>query len=439
MTVIVVGGGISGLATAYLCAKRGLSVTVFEKGQAGGKIHSEREAGWLLEHGPQGFLDSVPESLTLAAELGLEPVRANETAKKRFLYFRGALHRVPESPPLLVRSRILSARGKARLLWEPFARKRENGVDETVFDFAERRLGREAAERLVAPMVAGIYAGDAAKLSIDSALPRLAKLEREYGSLLRAMRKLKAKGPGPRGTLTSYKGGMGDVIDALTEKLGPAVVRAHVRSIERDGATFRIRTDDSGPLSADAVVLATPGYAAAQLVPDVTPLAEIPYAPVDVAFLGYARGDVEHPLDGFGFLVAPGEDLRVLGCLWESSIFPFRAPDGSVLFRLMLGGARDPQVAGLAPAHVLSLAREALEKSIGLRAEPRLARLVRHPRGIPQYTVGHAARVAAATAAEQAWPGLFLTGNSLRGVGYNDCVREAYAVADRVERHVARQ
>ena len=436
----MVGGGISGLATAYLCAKRGMSVTVFEKGEPGGKIHSAHEEGFLLEHGPQGFLDSVPESLTLASELGLEPLRANETAKKRFLYFRGALQRVPESPPLLIKSKILSLRGKARLAWEPFAKKRTE-PDETVMAFATRRLGHEAAERLVAPMVAGIYAGDADKLSIDSALPRVAKLERDHGSLIRAMRKLKASGPGPRGTLTSFKGGMGDVINALLAKLGPAVVRAHVRSIEflgsRDGASFRVRTDDSGPAPADAVVLATPGYATASLVPDVAPLAEIPYAPVDVAFLGYPRDAVPHPLDGFGFLVAPGEDLRVLGCLWESSIFPFRAPDGSVLFRLMLGGARDPGVAGLSPAHVLTLAREALEKSIGIRAEPRLSRLVRHPRGIPQYTVGHAQRVAAATAKESAWPGLYLTGNALRGVGYNDCVREAYAVADRVARHAS--
>jgi oxygen-dependent protoporphyrinogen oxidase len=434
LRVIVVGGGISGLATAYLCAKRGMAVTVYEKGQPGGKIHSAHEDGFLLEHGPQGFLDSVPESLTLASELGLEPLRANESAKKRFLYFRGQLQRVPESPPLLLKSRILSLRGKARLAWEPFAKKRTE-PDETVMAFATRRLGLEAAERLVAPMVAGIYAGDAERLSIDSALPRVAKLERDHGSLIRAMRRLKAAGPGPRGTLTSFKGGMGDVIDALLGKLGPAVVRAHVRSIERDGKIFRVRTDDSGPAPADAVVLATPGYATASLVPNCAPLSEIPYAPVDVAFLGYPRDAVPHPLDGFGFLVALGEDLRVLGCLWESSIFPFRAPDGNVLFRLMLGGARDPGVAGLAPPHVLSLAREALEKSVGVRAEPRLSRLVRHPRGIPQYTVGHAARVASATAAEAAWPGLYLTGNALRGVGYNDCVREAYAIAERVAHH----
>jgi len=437
--VIVVGGGISGLCTAYLLARRGLRVSVLEQGAPGGKIVTERQSGFLLEHGPQGFLDNTPESLALASELGLAPLRAHARAKKRFLYFRGRLERIPEGPGALLRTRILSPRGKARLLWEPWAKGPPASEDETVLAFAERRLGREPARRLVAAMVAGVYAGDAARLSVASAFPRLRKLEVEHGSLLRGMRRTGAAGPGPAGTLTSFADGMGSIITALARALGPAVMRAHARSIERTGAQLRTHTDDSGPVAADAVVLATPAYASAALLGGLAaPLAEIPYVAVDVAYLGYARADVEHDLEGFGFLVAPGEDVRALGVLWESSIFPERAPDGQVLLRVVLGGARDPEAARLEPAAVIALARETLARALGVRAEPRFARLIRHPRGIPQYTVGHAARVQAAAAAEAAWPGLFLTGNALRGVGYNDCVREAHQVAARVAAHLGK-
>jgi oxygen-dependent protoporphyrinogen oxidase len=293
--------------------------------------------------------------------------------------------------------------------------------------------------RLASPFVSGVYAGDPAQVSLAAAFPRLKRMEVEHGSLLRGMRRLGS----PRGAtaprLTSFASGMGEIISALTRELSPQIIRARARAIEpAAGARLSVRTEDGTAHPADAVVLATPAFVTATLVsgPASIALAGIPYAAVDVACLGYPRSDVEHPLNGFGFLVADGEDLPILGCLWESSLFPERAPSGHVLFRVMLGGARNPDVAGLPELEVLTLARRALARTVGARAEPTLARLVRHARGIPQYTIGHRARVAAAQTAEQTTPGLFLTGNALRGVGYNDCVREAYSLAARVAAHL---
>jgi oxygen-dependent protoporphyrinogen oxidase len=439
--VLVVGGGISGMATAHLLRERGLEVVVFEAERPGGKIESERRDGFLCEHGPAGFLDNAPDTLALASSLGLSPLRADERAKRRFLWIHDRLERIPEGPGSFLRSRILTARAKLRILGEPWARQAPAGVDETVLAFATRRLGAEVAERLVAPMVAGIYAGDAARLSIASALPRLARLEREHGSLIGALRKLKAAGPGPSGTLTSFAGGMAELTTALSRSLGDALRRRPVRALEQSGGRLLVRLDGGATETGDALILAVPADAAAALLADTVPaaaaaLSAIPYAAVDVVCLGYAQEDVPHDLSGFGFLVAPGEGLRVLGCLWETSIFPARAERGQVLFRLMLGGARDPAVAELPAAGVLAVARHALASSLGVRAEPRMERLVRWARAIPQYVVGHAGRVAAAEQAEVAIPGLFLTGNALHGVGINDCVREAVRIAERVTCHV---
>lgn len=447
--IVVVGAGISGLAAAHQLrrqateAGRNVEVLVLEEqDQVGGKVRTVAEAGYLCETGVQAFLDNSPPTLELAEALGLAPRlrRAAEAAKKRWIYSRGELQELPMSPPKFLRSRLLTWRGKLRAAWEPFARKRPAGVDETVADFARRRLGDEALAMLVGPMVSGVFAGDPANLSVKSAFPKVVALEDTYGGLIRGMLKLrKERGrevdAGPGGTLTSFDSGMATPCTTLAERLGDAVrPRTPVRALERQGEALRVVLGD-GHLDADAVVLAIPAYVQASLLAPHDPacaalLEQVPYPPLVVACLGFRREDVGHPLDGFGFLVPRREPIRLLGALFESTLFAGRAPDGHVLVRAMIGGATNPELCDLDDAALLTILRNELGPILELQAGPVFTRLWRHEQAIPQYTPGHAGRVTELEARAAAIGPLVLAGNAYRGISLNDCVRNAAAVAE---------
>ena len=447
--VIVVGAGISGLAAAFelrrqaAAAGRNLEVLVLEEqDQVGGKVRTVTDGGYLCETGVQAFLDNSPPTLALAEALGLAPRlrRAAEVAKKRWIYSRGKLEELPMSPPKFLKSRLLSFRGKLRAAWEPFARKRPPGVDETVAEFARRRLGNEALTVLVGPMVSGVFAGDPANLSVKSAFPKVVALEDKYGGLVRGMLALrKERGrevdAGPGGTLTSFDTGMATPCAELARSLGEAVrLRTAVTALERRGAAMRVALGD-GHLDADAVVLAVPAYVQARLLQPHDPacaelLEQVPYPPLIVACLGFRREDVGHPLDGFGFLVPRREPIRLLGALFESTLFAGRAPDGHVLIRAMIGGATNPELCNLDDTAILTILRDELGSILGLRGEPVFTRLWRHAQAIPQYTPGHAERVAELEARTASFGPLVLGGNAYRGISLNDCVRNAKGVAE---------
>jgi oxygen-dependent protoporphyrinogen oxidase len=461
--IVVVGAGISGLAAAHAVAERApdLELLVVEaEGAPGGKVRTVREEGFVVEGGPNGFLDDAPGTLALAERVGLgaRVVRASDESARRWVWLRGALRRIPEGPGALLRSDVLSWPAKLRLALEPLVPRRRGEADESVLAFARRRLGAEAADALVAPMVGGIYAGDAAALSVGAAFPKIVALERAHGSLvLGAIARMRARRAearagvagatgradagaprlqtGPVGRLTSFQQGLAELPARLAERLGRFVrTAAPARRVARDGARWTVELADGTVEPAAAVVLAVPADAAARLCADlpaplVAPLAAIPLAPVGVVALGFERAAVAHPLDGFGFLVAPGEGLRILGCLFDSTIWPGRAPAGRVLLRAIVGGARDPGALDLDDDALTALVREDLRAALDLRAEPVYRRLFRWPRGIPQYALGHAARVAAADRAAATLPGLVLAGNSLRGVAFNACIEAAPAAA----------
>lgn len=460
MRVAVIGAGISGLAIARELGARGIDVRVFEAdARAGGKIRSEALGGWLVEWGPGTFADDGP-TLTLSRALGLEGalVLASESAKTRYLALGGALRAVPASPPALMKSDLLTVSARLRVLAEPFVR-RGRDEDETVASFFRRRFGRVIAERFAGAFVSGVYAGDAERLSVRASFPRLHAVEREYGSILRGARRAGLK-PAP---MRSFRGGLQTLTDALATSLGDALQRGvALRGLARPpgttpgghpprtsmvedpthpaGARWRLRLDDGRAASeaeADAVVLAVPAHAAAPLVSPIDAaageaLAAIPYAPVGVVHLGWPEGDLPRPAHGFGFLAPPDERLGVLGTIFASSLFEGRAPDGHVLLTSMIGGARRPELAALADDELGEIARHDLGKLLGVISLPTFARVVRHERAIPQYVVGHLARVAATEAAEARHRGLFFGGNAYRGVGLSDCVREAANVAARV-------
>ncbi len=446
MKVVVIGGGISGLAAAFRLRGAGCEVVVLEAdARHGGKVRTEAVGGYVVEHGPNGFLDSRTQVLELARDLGLGAriTQADEAAKKRYLFLDGALKEAPIGPMSFLAGPLLSPKGKARMMAEPFVPRRKGGGDESVYDFAARRIGREAAERLVDPMVTGIYAGDVKRLSLPAAFPRLHRLEVEHGGLMRGMAAMMKQrkadmgaAAGPSGRLTSFPGGLGEMIDALVGALdGAAQAGRPVTRLERVGAHgWKVHAAGGDPIDCDAVVLATPTDVMAKLVGPLAdgataPLEAIRYAPAAVVAVGYRAVDLPRTLDGFGFLVPSGERRRVLGVLWSSTLFPGRAPGGHALLRCIVGGSRQPELLDLADDELIDVVVSELSITLGgAMTAPAFAKVVRWPAGIPQYELGHLDRVAAAEAAVRPLSGLHLAGNGLYGVSLADCIARADAL-----------
>jgi oxygen-dependent protoporphyrinogen oxidase len=440
--VIVVGAGVTGLSVAVTLQEearlRGerLDLVVLERErQAGGHARTFGDGGFVVEAGPNGFLSREPETLALIDHLQLRPrlVDANRASARRFILREGRLCEVPTSPGGLVKSAALSWKGKARLLGEPFAAG-PPGTDETVYDFAARRIGAEAAEFLVDTAVSGISAGDSRRLSVRAQFPMMVEMEREHGSLIRAMFS-RRRSPGGPSRLVSFDAGMGVLTSAMSSRLGDSLATGvTISAVQRGPGGWLVRLDDGRSVEGDHVVFATPARATAGLVRAFDPvfaesLSEVPYAGLAVVGLGYRVEDVPHPLDGYGYLVTKRENLATLGVVWESSLFPKRAPQGHVLLRAMLGGARTPAVVDGSETECLALARRELGKVLGITAEPARSWVFRWPQAIAQYTVGHDLRLQRARQLAAAHPGLHLCGTSYDGVSFNHAVKAGRATA----------
>jgi protoporphyrinogen/coproporphyrinogen III oxidase len=453
--VVVAGGGISGLTLAFELVRRRtntdpIHVIVLEaSARTGGNLRTEHEDGFICEYGPNGFLDNAPDTLALVRTLALQDrlLVSSEAARRRFVYHDGRLHPLPENPLSFLASPLLPISGRLRVLAEPFAPRRPEG-DETIHAFASRRIGREAAEMLIDPMVSGVFAGNAAALSLRACFPKMWQMESEHGGLVRALIANRRKSSAPAspvggtvGRLTSFTGGVQDLVQALTGALS-----GHVRTGERvsavlrqaeEGVPWRVITERGDALDAEVVVLSCGASAAAAAVENLdatlaATLRHIPAAPIVVVALGYERASLGHALDGFGFLIPRREGLRVLGVLWDSSIFPNRAAGSRALMRVMLGGAHDPGAVTLEDDELVRLAREGLQQSMGVVASPAWRRVIRHDLGIPQYTVGHLDRLASIDERLAHHSGLLVAGNSYRGVSINACISEARSLAERI-------
>ena len=449
--LIVVGAGIAGLAAAWsardAAARAGvtLDVLVLERnGDVGGKTQTIVREGWLVEAGPSGFLGGRPEldALLRASGLADDVLPARAAARPRYLYRAGRMREIKPSPLAFATSGIMSAAGLVRLGAEPFVRRSRNPGDESVWAFAARRLGAEAADRLVSPMTLGVFAGDARRLSLASAFPRIAALEREHGSLFRGMiargRAARAARDGApdecltaAGQLTSLRRGMQSLPRALAATGGFQVrCNAGVRAIARTPRGWSVAIErDGAPVDADALIIATDPFAAAPLLRPLAAeaadaLDAIPSPPVTVVALGYDAVAAARIPDGFGVLIARGEGVRMLGSLWETATYSGRAPAGRVLVRAMFGGAVDPTIGTLDDAALLELAKREVAQVCGVTAGPGFHQIVRIARAIPQYDIGHAARVAAVERAAAAMPGLGVTGFGLRGVAFGDAAAD---------------
>lgn len=449
--LVVVGGGISGLASAWAArtaAQRSgvaLDVLVLERAKdVGGKARTIVRDGWLVEGGPSGFFRGREEldSLIQASSLGADVVPAHDSAKRRFIYHGGQLREIKPSPVGFARSHILSMGGLLRIAAEPFVPRKHNGDDESVWAFAARRLGPEAADRLVAPMTLGIFAGDARRLSLASAFPRMANLEREHGSLIRGL--IARRGNMSSGPFASLRRGMQSLPMELARRGGFTVrCGSTVRSIDRAGDGWTVKVDtDGAPIGADAVILATEPWASAELLRPLhaaaaDALAEVPCPPVAVVGLGFGPEARSRIPDGFGVLIARGEGFRMLGNLWETSLYPGRGPQGGILVRVILGGAVDASVGALSDEETLALARSEVSRLYGLTAAPVFEQVVRTPRAIPQYEIGHKSRVAIVERGVASLPGLAVTGFGLRGVAFPDAAADGVRTGDAVGRWLA--
>lgn len=452
MSIAIIGAGISGLALAWGLRSRGRDVVLLEATpRLGGNIETRERDGFLIEAGPNSFLDKEPATRELAAALGLEGrIRPGEaSAKRRYLYTRGRLRLVPSSPPAFLRSDVLPLGARLRVVAELFSGRGPEHGDESIAAFGRRHIGETATAVLLDAVQTGIYAGDVEKLSVLSTFPQMVELERANRSLIlgairlqkarrEAQKALPSGAPRLTGELSTFDGGLRVLVDALGRSLGDAVrTGAAVEGlVPAEGGGWRMSVREQGKvaeLAASRVVLAVPAYTAAGLLRPLdaglaTQLEAIAYAPIAVVHLGYAPG--APPPDGFGFLVPSGEGRRLLGAIHASTVFPFRAEGGRVLYTCMVGGARQGELVKQDEAELVKLAREELKALAGVTAEPSFTEVIRWPRGIPQYNVGHRDRVAAIDASVARWPGLTLTGNAYKGIGLNDCIRNAKQLAE---------
>ena len=456
--IVIVGGGISGLSLAYalLESEPSADIVVFEsEKRAGGKIWTEKVNGFLCEGGVNGFLDNRPKTLDLASKLLINPLRSSDAARKRYVFSEGKLYILPESPVSFLTSDLLSLFGRLRVMYEFFTPSRYNSQprgradDETLADFSRRRLGKEAYEKLIDPMASGIYAGNPESLSLKSCFPMIFNLEEKYGSLIKGMIKLQREAKksgnrkvsaGPGGTLTSFHGGMGMMIDSLKNSLKERLrAGSKVVSVERKNKGYAVHLSDGMVVETDIVVIASPAYSAAEILKNLdrhlsSILSEIPYPSVSIVCFGYRKGRIAHKLDGFGFLIPYSERRKILGSLWDSSIFPGRTPDGHVLLRSIVGGARASEIAMQDDSRLIDVVAEELKDIMYIKVQPDFVKIYRHEKAIPQYNIGHDRKLKAVDEMLLKYKNLYLTGNAYRGIGVNDCIENSYKLAETIIR-----
>lgn len=446
--VVVAGGGLSGLAVSEAILRRSPELRVIcleARERVGGSIQTFRRDGFLMEAGPAGFLDKTGALLRLASTLGLDGqiIQSDNRDPVRWVRARGQLHQFPSSFGSFLRSDLLSVRGKLRMLLEPL--QPHHHGEETVDAFATRRLGGEAAQVLVDPIISGIYAADATEVSLQASVPHLATLESRKRSLLAAF----LRSTGKVRPLLSFRDGCEQLIERLHLRIaaegGSIRCGAPIESVRTPdggggGFSIRLAGRDPGVIRARAFVSAAPATAASRFFASLDAriawqLAQVRYASVAVVSIGFRRQDVPNPLRGFGYLVPRGEESPVLGVQWSSSIYPEeRAGDGTCLLRMFVGGACHPTIAHESEEDLAAIATAELERTLGVRATPLAYMVHRHIDAMPQYLLGHSGRVEEIERRSREIPGLFIGGNGLRGLGMDSLVYDAELQAAAVTR-----
>ncbi|MBE9502727.1 MAG: protoporphyrinogen oxidase [Proteobacteria bacterium] len=446
--VIVIGGGISGLSSAFWLMQKGIDVQLLERdSRAGGLIRSERVDGFLLDYAANCVFNYLPEVNFLCHNTGLssQQILRQESAKKRYLLKDGVATPVPMRLKEMITTDLWSLRGKLRALLEPFIPRASSESEETVSQFITRRFGAEVYERSIEPYIAGTLAGDADKSCLKSTFQQFAKLEAEHGSILKGVIKRKLTGvrTACAAQVFSFRNGMGAMTEGLKNYVGDSFLpNSTVEGIEREGKQWAVHSDVSGKkkiFHADAVILATPAGEAAKLVDPLSKnlsilLKGVEYSPMVVSFLGFSRKDIDHPLDGIGCLFPKKEiDFNSLGSLWTSTLFEGRSKEGTVLLTNYLGGARRPEMPGKTDEEIIALVMEDLKKVIGVKGKPVMAKVIRHRAGLPQYHLGHQMFLEKLDEHLGLIPGLHVAGNYLGGVSVRACISQGKELAEKID------
>ena len=456
-TIVIIGGGIAGLSAAYRLqqvAGDHLHLILLEAGDRwGGKIATDRRDGFVIEGGPDTFLRSKPWGVGLCRELGLEDRLhgTNPVHKNTYVLYHDHLRPLPEGLAMMVPSQVAPMARTALLSWPAKLRmgldllippKPLNG-DESLGAFVSRRLGRSAYENLIEPLMSGIYAGDGDQLSLQATFPYLREMELKHGSLVRGALAARQKQAGSqtstpasanRSVFLTPTTGLAEIVEALLARLqaggADLFLNTPVRRILLLDPTHRaygIELEDGRCLAADGLILAAPAYRSAEMLSDLDPalaaeLQAIPYVSTATVSLAFAQSDLPRPLDGYGYVIPRREGRRALACTWTSTKFPHRAPEGYALLRVFVGRAGQEQDIPWDDAGLLELARQELRQTLGIAARERFACVYRWERAMPQYNLGHPARLQRIDAALQRWPALRLAGNGYRGIGIPDCI-----------------
>jgi oxygen-dependent protoporphyrinogen oxidase len=449
MKLTIIGGGIAGLSAAYYASitNHYSQITILESDSRwGGKISTDRvtfdDGQFIIEGGPDTFLASKPWGVALCKELGLgerlhgtNPNKKNTYVlnKERLLPLPdGLAMMIPSDVPSILRSRLISWAGKTRMGLDFLLPAKNVNGDESLGTFVSRRLGREAYENLIEPLMSGIYAGDGDQLSLASTFPYLRDLELKYGSLARGALQMRKQSNGKaalgsRSAFLTPTTGLAEIVEALVESLKSKVelrLNTRVVSISRP-STFDIRLDTGEHINADAIILATPAFISGQLLASFDPelgstLMNIPYASTATVSLAYRLSDVPRNLDGYGYVIPRREGRKALACTWTSTKFPHRAPDGYALIRVFVG--RAGQDIPWNENDLLELSKEEMKLTLGITAEPLLSRVFMWDKAMPQYNLGHPEKLKQIDAALEKYPTLALAGNGYRGIGIPDCI-----------------
>jgi protoporphyrinogen/coproporphyrinogen III oxidase len=450
--VAIIGGGITGLTAAFYLKERGIPVLLFEASKrVGGVIQSVRRDGFLAEFGPNSILETSPIVSNLVRDLGLESRRvySQPSAKKRFVVRDQKPVALPTSPAGFLTTRLFSLPAKLRVLAEPFIRRGPEGVEESIAQFVQRRLGQEFLDYAIDPLVAGIYAGNPQQLSVSQAFPKLLALEQRYHSLflgqILGARERQRSGQVSKQNAKkfSFDDGLQVLIDALQASLEREIeTSAPIHGLWPTEEGWLIKPEQnsqSGAVGCSAVILALPSYKIAALdirttpALNVSPLAEVSYPPVASVVLGFRRADVAHPLDGFGMLIPQKEEFQILGALFSSSLFPNRAPEGEVAITCYIGGARNPLLPFIPPNTLTEIAVKNLETILGVRGQPTFKHVTVYRQAIPQYNLGFGKIRALMSDMEVQAPGLFVAGHARDGISLSDSIVSGHNIAGRIE------